>query len=238
VPAGKGITRVQVLCGVQWAASSSGDRWVEILKNGVEVDGMPGYLGPTDSSSRARIALTSAPIPVADGDYFECLVWQNASGNLDVEADPQAWFAIVAIEFAAFRGALVGLTADEPVADSTDVPVPWDATIYDTDAFWSAGAPTRLTVPAGVTKVRLRGNSDGTFGGSGHRHVWMHQNGGLLFGMARESDEGDAGVQSIGSAVVDVTPGDYFELLAHQTSGSTKNVAADELTWFAIEVVE
>ena len=51
-------------------------------------------------------------------------------------------------------------------------------------------------------------------------------------------DEGDAGVQSIGSAVVDVTPGDYFELIARQTSASTKNVAADELTWFTIEVVE
>jgi hypothetical protein len=45
-------------------------------------------------------------------------------------------------------------------------------------------------------------------------------------------------VQSIGSAVVHVTPGDYFQLIARQTSGSTKNVAADELTWFAIEVVE
>jgi hypothetical protein len=44
-------------------------------------------------------------------------------------------------------------------------------------------------------------------------------------------------VQSIGSTVVDVTPGNYFEL-ARQTSGSTKYVAADELTWFAIEVVE
>jgi hypothetical protein len=45
VPAGKGISRVQVLCGVRWAASSSGDRWVQIHKNGIEVDGMPGYLG-------------------------------------------------------------------------------------------------------------------------------------------------------------------------------------------------
>jgi hypothetical protein len=66
----------------------------------------------------------------------------------------------------------------------------------------------------------------------------MHQNGGLFFGTGRESNEGDAGVQSIGSAVVDVTPGDHFEVIGHQTSGSTKNVAADELTWFAIEVVE
>jgi hypothetical protein len=66
----------------------------------------------------------------------------------------------------------------------------------------------------------------------------VHKNGGLFFGTAKESDEGDAGVQSIGSAVVNVTPGDYFELIARQTSGSTKNVAADELTWFAIEVLE
>jgi hypothetical protein len=45
-------------------------------------------------------------------------------------------------------------------------------------------------------------------------------------------------LQSIGSAAVDVTPGDYFEFITHQTSSSTTNVAADELTWFAIEVVE
>jgi hypothetical protein len=106
------------------------------------------------------------------------------------------------------------------------------------EAFWSAGNPTRLTVPAGVSKVSLEGNIDWTFGGSGYRHLWIHKNGGLFFGTAKESDEGDAGVQSIGSAVVDVTPGDYFQLIARQTSGSTENVAADELTWFAIEVVE
>jgi hypothetical protein len=38
--------------------------------------------------------------------------------------------------------------------------------------------------------------------------------------------------------VVDVAPSDHFELIARQTSASTKNVTADELTWFAIEVVE
>ena len=68
--------------------------------------------------------------------------------------------------------------------------------------------------------------------------MWIHKNGALFFGAAKESDQGDAGVQGIGSAVVDVTPGDHFELIARQTSGPVKNVAADELTWFAIEVVE
>jgi hypothetical protein len=99
----------------------------------------------------------------------------------------------------------------------------------------------------GLSKVRLKGNIDWTFGGSGHRDIWMHRNGFifcssappvLFFGTARESDQGDAGVQSIGCAVVDVAPSDHFELIARQTSGSTKNVAADEFSWFAIEVVE
>jgi hypothetical protein len=178
-----------------------------------------------------RIRCSASPTRAASGS-------SPSSGSLDVEADPQTWFAVVALEFAAFRGAMVKLTADKPVADSTDVAIPWDATVYDTDTFWSAGTPTRLTVPAGVSRVRLKGNIDWAFGGSGYRHVWIDENGGLFFGMGRESDEGDAGVQSIGSAVVDVAPGDYFELIGHQTSGSTKRVAADELTWFAIEVVE
>jgi hypothetical protein len=45
-------------------------------------------------------------------------------------------------------------------------------------------------------------------------------------------------MQSIGTGVVDVQPSDYFELIARQPSGSTENVAADEPTRFAIEVVE
>jgi hypothetical protein len=105
---------------VQWVASSSDDRWVQTLKNGVEVDGLPGYLGPTDSSSRARIPLTSAPIGPADGDYFECQIWQRRRqpGRRGRSED------LVALEFAAFRGGLVKLTPDEPVADSTDVAIP------------------------------------------------------------------------------------------------------------------
>jgi hypothetical protein len=77
-----------------------------------------------------------------------------------------------------------------------------------------AANPTRLTIPAGVSKVRLKANINWTFGGSGYRHVWVHKNGVLFFGTAKENDLGDSGVQSIGTAVVNVAPGDYFELIA------------------------
>lgn len=38
-------------------------------------------------------------------------------------------------------------------------------------------------------------------------------------------------VLSIGSAVVEATPGDHFDLIARQTSGSAKDATAEELTW-------
>jgi hypothetical protein len=90
---------------------------------------LPAYGSCPPTSNRSRIALASAPIPVAEGDYFECQVWHSATSSLDVEADPQTWFALAAIEFAAFRGAMVRLTATEPVAASTDVAIPWDAIV-------------------------------------------------------------------------------------------------------------
>ena len=69
---------------------------------------------------------------------------------------------------------------------------------------------------------------------------WRRRPGGQWLSSLQVAFDGEpeAGVQSIGTGVVNVTTGDYFELIARQTSGSTKNVAADELTCFGIEVVE
>jgi hypothetical protein len=44
-----------------------------------------------------------------------------------------------------------------------------------------------------------------TVSGGGYRHVWVHESGSLFFGTAKESANGEGGVQSIGGAVVDVT---------------------------------
>ena len=106
----------------------------------------------------------------------------------------------------------------------------------------SAPSRPRLTVPAGkvITRVQVLCGVQWAASSSGdrYRHVWVHKNGGLFFGTAKESDQGGSGVQSIGTGVVNVTPGEYFELIFRQTSGAAKNAAANELTWFAIEVVE
>jgi hypothetical protein len=52
----------------------------------------------------------------------------------------------------------------------------------------------------------------------------------LFFGAAGGSDASDRAFKAMGSAVIDITPGDRFELIARQTSASTKYIAAHELT--------
>jgi hypothetical protein len=162
----------------------------------------------------------------------------DASGSLDVEADPQTWFAIVAIEFTAFRGALVKLTTNEPVADSTDVAMPWDAIVYDTNTFWSAGNPTRLTVPSGISKVRLKGNINWTFGGSGHRHTWVPKTAAFSSVPPRKATRVTAACRASAPAWSRSRQATISSSSPARPPARPRNVAADELTWFAIEVVE
>ncbi|HSL57759.1 MAG TPA: hypothetical protein VK866_07950, partial [Acidimicrobiales bacterium] len=53
-----------------------------------------------------------------------------------------------------YRGARATLAATKTGVSFPTI-VAWDGTSRDTDGFWDATEPARLTVPAGVTKVRL-----------------------------------------------------------------------------------
>jgi hypothetical protein len=57
---------------------------------------------------------------------------------------------------AVFCGAHVYRATNQSIPNSTDTAISWSNTRYDSDGFWSAGAPTRLTVPSGKAgKYRL-----------------------------------------------------------------------------------
>ena len=134
-----------------------------------------------------------------------------------------------------FKGALVRRASTLSIT-TTPTSVPFTDATYDTDAFWSGSAPTRLTVPAGVTKVRLWARLRWT-GGSANHGARIYKNGAAFVGQGdfkAASGYTDADY-SFGSAVVAVTAGDYFELQPY--ASATRTGAANELQ-FAIEVVE
>src|SRR5690606_2517265 len=96
-----------------------------------------------------------------------------------------------------------------------------------------------LTVPAGVTKVRLTGNIEWQTSPTSQL-VEIRKNGGGVIGGGSFIVRGDGGysnqMRNIASAVLPVVSGDWFELTVFvSASGELRGMVR---TWFALEVVE
>ena len=140
-----------------------------------------------------------------------------------------------------FKGAVVEITATETIPNSSTTPIPWDAAILDTNVFWAVGNPTRLTVPAGVSRVRLSAKFSWNSGAPATTE-WFSTH--RKSGGADISDESTrinvvTGTQLRGfvvSQIIPVTPGDYFTLDVFQSAGATRDLNANANS-FAIEVL-
>jgi hypothetical protein len=137
------------------------------------------------------------------------------------------------------RRALVEKTADQTGANySTDTAVSWGAASHDTDSFWSAGAPTRLTVPAGVTSVMVGGTIVGAnvTAGSDMR-IRLKKNGLTQFDGACGSAI-DASITTpeitIASGPIAVVATDYFELFYTNSDTSTDITATRSNFWIIV----
>jgi hypothetical protein len=180
---------------------------------------------------------------------------ENFSGSLAytsdqglVVSDGKNW-SIISGSTAEFSGCLLKKSTGQSIPNNTlNQFLTWDQEVYDTGY---NGTPfhdtvtnnTRITVPAGVTKVRLSGQVDWGFGDNGYRIVVITKNGtspGGYVGAAvdqRNAVIGGSTIQPLVTPVVDVEEGDYFELRVLHTAGVAVDVDPVDSTWFAIEVV-
>jgi hypothetical protein len=148
--------------------------------------------------------------------------------------DPGGVFGRVMLPF---HGALAVKTATQAIAATTDTLISYDATAYDTRGFWSAGAPTRLTVPAGITRVIVSASTRIT-GGAGNYQTRFIRNGAEVNGITCQSMASGftSGHINMSSAVLSVSAGDWFEILAF--SSVARTIDSGARTWMAIAVVE
>jgi hypothetical protein len=136
-----------------------------------------------------------------------------------------------------FRGAMAVKTSNQSVT-SLGAVVSWDAEDYDTDNIWTSGSPTRLTVPSGVTRIRLvaclrqgtdaqnvtgnlRKNGSNAFDGNPHGYNYNTSGGVILV-----------------SAVLTVTGGDYFEAFFFPPATMNVTGGSAPRSYFAMEVVQ
>ncbi|UTC28368.1 putative tail protein [Brevundimonas phage vB_BpoS-Gurke] len=141
---------------------------------------------------------------------------------------------------APWRGALVERTTDL-TSVTWPTTVPWQAATADTDGFYTTGAATRLTIPAGITKVRISAHIAFTLtGNTGSVYGAIHRN-----GVAIKTGRSTARQNTLGftnneiyvtTRIVSVVPGDYFEIYANSNISGVNSILTS--SWLQLEVIE
>jgi hypothetical protein len=258
-------TRLTVPAGVTKVRVGSS---IDIL-NGPDDSGMAIRLGFNGSTSHKFLAeavveasgftqdalsFSSGVIPVIAGNYFEVFVLMETDSSVDVDdARSNFWIEVVesnevlpgvAVE-RPHVGVLVYNSINQSLNNGSNTTLTWDTEAYDTGylgvQFHDTGVnPSRITIPNGVTKIRLTGALRMNDAGATQAFVEFNKNGSGVIGSGSQ-DAQTTGTDnlSVSSAVLIVSPGDYFELIAF-TDGAGNTAAADSgfRTWFAMEVVE
>lgn len=138
-------------------------------------------------------------------------------------------------------GVLVSLASPLTIGNNSETAVTWPTPIYDDLTFWSSGAPTRLTIPSNVSRIRISCQTTWDNQTSGDRKMRVVKNGadegnGLPAMRLPSAGSGDVTALNAAGGVVNVTAGDYLQLLVIQDRGANLDLRATN-TWMQIEVV-
>lgn len=148
------------------------------------------------------------------------------------------------------RGCVVALASDAGSADytatgtinGTAIAFGSSTETFDTDAIHDTSSnPSRMTVPSGVSKIRMQGQAVHTATGTSANAIGLQigKNGSASYAgsprMIAETTTASGSIQII-SPVLVVTPGDYFELFFYSESDTSVVLIANQ-TWFAMEIV-
>ena len=148
------------------------------------------------------------------------------------------------------RGALAFGTLDQATTTSVELKVLFDSEAYDTDSVHSTSSNTgRLTVPSGVTKIRLTAQVQFTGNSTGAtRKLRITKNGGaggidnnrdtyLPIVVNAPGGQTEAHMVELSTGVIECVATDFFELHATQNSGITLQLLADQY-WMEMEILE
>lgn len=141
----------------------------------------------------------------------------------------------------ALSGAVAIRTAALSIPNDSNTAVSFNTTDFDLGGWWSGLASTRLTVPSGVSLVKVSAGCFWTANATGQRLMRLFKNGAAVRGGFSDRRDATAALStdmSCVSAVLSVTAGDYFELIAHQNSGAALNLLDSGTgTWMCIEAI-
>ena len=192
-------------------------------------------------NATSLICLGGANITTAANDIAVFI--SLGSGNW-VMADYVRKSGAALVAGSGFRGALVTDASAQTITTAVLTDMNWDQESYDTDTIHDTSTNNeRLSVPSGVTKVRLSYNIQWAPNSTGERQVFIRKNGSDTVYDGRNNqnlDSATAGNTSMNghTAIITVVGGtDYFAVRVLQTSGGNLDVLEPN-GWFAMEIIE
>lgn len=207
--------------------STNNNPTIFVQKDGSGVRG--GGRTSTGTNGDNTVNVGSAPLVVAGGSYLEV----GATG--DTVANVRSWFAVEVLD-PTIKRALVYKSGTQSLSAGVTTTLTWDSEEYDTDAFHdNSSNNSRLTVPSGVTLVRLT-SSINTAAVAGQLVLSLIKNGANFQGSAAKDCE-TSGDDSLfmASPPLEVSSGDYFEVQGFSTNAATVQAGVD--AFFSIEEV-
>jgi hypothetical protein len=139
------------------------------------------------------------------------------------------WAAVPA---AGFVGCNLTRDTNLSVNNATNTAIGWNLEFFDSNGFHDNSTNnTRITIPSGrggkyLFTYHIRWSSNST----GYRSILFYINGSSGPTIGREDNLGNQAVITNGSFMLDLVAGDYVELYAYQTSGSTLSLESEGST--------
>lgn len=243
IPAG--VSKVVLMASANFQ-NETGSKFITLRKNGsLSFPGAPVHSISAGTDRDARGPLVSPPLEVVEGDYFELNVFSTDADTLDTNG---TWLSVMVVEGAAsgtavgrppFKGAMVTRTTNQTGLSGTSV-VTWQEVQYDTGAMWDVGTPTRLTVPAGVSKVRIGATLQFANVTTEIGIVSRISKNGVADWKGRAGQNNDNQFNdpaiSYATGVIEVVAGDYFEVVVSSPDTNYDLDASSSCFW--MEVVE
>lgn len=228
-----GVSLARITSQAVWSAPQSPA--LKHYKNGAVVTGCGSSDGEVGTSNTC-MNIVSAPLSVVPTDYLETH-GAYSSGSASNGDSTFTWVSVEKLD-AATKYAIAYHNTTQSFTASVDTALAFNSEIADTDGFHDTVTNnSRLTVPSGVTLVRLTANASGVVG---RLNLYITKGGASARGLPACSTESSGNdYLNLTSAPVVVTTSDYFQLIANATGASpTVPVStSDNDTFFSIESV-
>lgn len=217
----------KVRVSAQYRKEAAANVSLEITKGGGGVVGLPKGTCESNNNDEA-LSVHTAPLVVATGDTF------TYSASVSIGTGNGNALAIQLLPSGLKSCLAKRVTSGYATGSTAFTPVQWNAEEYDTDGFHdNTTNPSRMTIPSGVTKVRLCA-SIAASGSTSELGITFFKNGTQISNYEFDTETTNGNICAV-SEPLTCTTGDYFEVAIRATSAPTVDVSNN--SWFSIEEV-